>query len=1179
MENNDDNKTTSYGNSDINKTETYQNSENQKTTAYQINQKTTAVYHDLQDRGSKSKTHGIGVGDKLTLKDNEEYTIKGIISEGTGEAVIYKVENSNQKTFTLKLYFKFNNPKEEPNVETLNRIKNITDPDILKLYDFGVGADKYQGKYCYEISDFAEGGDLFAVANFKEKYTKDFIENNIVPEILNGIGKLHKFKIYHCDLKPSNIFFKDSNQTDLLIGDYGSAKAFDIETLSEIRKTSTIKGTEAYLAPEQLRGIISEKNDYYSLGIILLHLLYPEQFASDNNMRQVDKQKFEKIVERQYNSRPVVDFNPSYKRLNNLIEGLTIINHINRFGKYEVEKWLKGEEVEVKYITTEISAIQPVKLGYKTIKTDKDLIEVLETRETWWEELFEDEDTYAALKAWIGSYQDISSRKIFDEMIKFYKPFGKDYVKESALRYFDPEREIRIDNHSFNFFTSDNIMNEIEAFIYMLDDIWKITSIEKLRFYFFQFEFLLLQLRKSSNNETKLYFNSLIEKIYAVFGIIQKPIDDLKTEIPTRISSKNEEATYRFLINLFYGFNPKRTFKDSKNQSQRTLDDLGIFFVQNEKAFHDKYLRIEKEIFLQKLNNSKLNSLSRIQFIFHVFKSETNIYIRFKQHEIISHNKCKVYFEYSESLNHFLHFKKIYYKLVSDTHTLDFVTLRYGIFTRPDSFFKSFIHEFKTKLNLTYRELNKIELFAFKKDFNKEYKLAFKVRKIFTIIPCSFLFGLGFYYFIQYLCNRFFLLSDGINPYWSYPFFFITALAFSFLAYGLIWYGVVKKKYFGLYISMFLFISTSVFVLYNISLFYQSKEFQHKCYVESFDPIVTNNIKKIQLYEMLNLLKSRFSITDKTNYIERINFLEKGENIILNSNIPLVRVNFFDPGWLEEWRIIADEVSYGSNIANYLKCNLYSIEETQFKKSFSVTLVANLIEYNSSVGIIIDKKVTLLTRDEITMYTEEDFSDKAKKKVSKEYWFYAIVGENREKGYLESRFIGYNDPHFQGILRWDYSPYGISFIQKPVKYEDAKILDGLERVNLTIHVSNENFQILVNGKVIQNRVENINNPEIGLVFGFKSKLEIKSIVINEIYDDRHKESNDFTLLKPYISNTNSASSFYTDKTMKEQYTADQYENFELLYPDGDFIRIKSQRTNKLLYVREEDCNNIEFFKK
>lgn len=304
----------------------------------------------IEDRHelTNSKAHGIRQGDKIILRGNK-FSITGIISESIDKAVIYKIENESKQTFALKLYFEFSYQKEEPNFETLKRIKEVTDPNILKLHDFGVGADKYQGKYCYEISDFVEGGDLFAVTNFKEKYTKNFIETSIVPEILNGIKKLHEFKIYHCDLKPSNIFYKNSNQTDLLIGDYGSAKAFDLESESEAHITSYFSGTTVFMAPEQVRGIISEKNDYYSFGMILLYLLYPEHLSNDNNISQIDKRKFEKIVERQYNNKPIIDFNPAFKRLNTLIEGLTLFNHINRFGKGEVEKWLHGQENEVKH--------------------------------------------------------------------------------------------------------------------------------------------------------------------------------------------------------------------------------------------------------------------------------------------------------------------------------------------------------------------------------------------------------------------------------------------------------------------------------------------------------------------------------------------------------------------------------------------------------------------------------------------------------------------------------------------------------------------------------------------------------------------------------------------------------------------------------------------------------------
>lgn len=730
----DENKTTTYGNSDINKTETYCNSDNQKTAAYNSNQEATAAYHDMQNKEFKSQTHGIGVGDKLTLR-NSEFTITGIISEGTGEAVIYKVENGSKQTFALKLYFEFSISKEEPNFETLKRIKDITDPDILKLHDFGVGADKYQGKYCYEISDFAEGGDLFAVANFKEKYTKDFIEKSIVPEILNGIRKLHEFKIYHCDLKPSNIFFKDRNQTDLLIGDYGSAKAYDLETIKEIRKTSTVKGTETYLAPEQPRGIISEKNDYYSFGVILLHLLYPEQFSSENNTRQVDKRKFEKIVERQYNSQPVVDLNPSYKRLNNLIEGLTLINHINRFGKNEVEKWLKGEEVEVKYKATEIIAVQPVKLGYATIKADKDFIEILETKNTWWEDLFEDVDTYFALKAWIGSYQDVSSRKIFDEMIHLYKPLGKEYVKEAAIRYFEPNRDIQIDMTLFNFFTTENIQEEVEKYITKLDEIWKITSFEKIRFHLFQLEFSLKQLALTIDGENLILVNSLIEKISSVFGCIPEDFVSRKTQIQKIFVTQNEQESFIILLNLFYSFNKNRTYRDTRNRSFENIQDIALSYSINEELFHNKFCKAELIVYLSKKNLADIKHNDFAEFLFCVFRDhfKSDIYVEsvnFKEHRVI------VSYNFNKSLTEFLTSKGISKTVLVRGSHRD-IELNTKLIPSGKNIYSNFISEIYKVYSINEQSFEKNSLVTARSAINKYTKEFKKSQSKFANAFCS----------------------------------------------------------------------------------------------------------------------------------------------------------------------------------------------------------------------------------------------------------------------------------------------------------------------------------------------------------------------------------------------------------------------------------------------------------
>lgn len=592
---------------------------------------TTSSYAEPSAAGFASKTHGIGVGDDIYLHQRK-LKVNGIISAGTSEAIIYRVEDDLRNSLAVKLYFEFNNPMEEPNGETLERIKGIDDPDILRLHDFGVGADKYLGKYCFEICDFAEGGDLFSVENLRTHYTLDHLQRVLIPEIFSGIRKLHSYRIYHCDLKPWNVLYLDGDRTNIVIGDYGSGKVFDMTAEQDIRKTSTVKGTEIYLAPEQSRGIISEKNDYYSFGIILLHLLYPESIAHDNDFRRASKQKFERIVERQYNSMPIIDFDPRWRRVNTLIEGLTLLNHVNRWGRTEVESWLRGEDHEVKYRVSDSGNIHPVKLGYATINSAKDLIYVLETYPTAYDDLIEDPDTYTTVKSWIDSYRDIPTRKAFDKMVRFYQPQGREYVREAVLRFFQPERSITIDTVSFKFFAAVDIHKEVEAFVAQLDKIWKFTPLQKLRFYLFQLEFSLRQLEQGDRHDTAS-IRTLVKKLYSAFALVAGSFDAFTTEIPrafsryriNRIDPATEEDSLRLLLNLFYTFNPSRGFRDQTNRSINTLRELALFFLQNESLFTDKFIVAEKNYFLDRIGNNRLINEEYLSFVFGVFTPEKTI--------------------------------------------------------------------------------------------------------------------------------------------------------------------------------------------------------------------------------------------------------------------------------------------------------------------------------------------------------------------------------------------------------------------------------------------------------------------------------------------------------------------------------------------------------------------------
>ena len=1177
----DDNKTTSYGNSDINKTETYGNSENQKTTAYSTNQEATAAYHDLQNKEFKSKTHGIGVGDKLTLR-NTEFSITGIISEGTGEAVIYKIENGSKQTFALKLYFEFSNSKEEPNFETLKRIKDITDPDILKLHDFGVGADKYQGKYCYEISDFAEGGDLFAVANFKEKYTKDFIEKNIIPEILNGIRKLHEFKIYHCDLKPSNIFFKDRNQTDLLIGDYGSAKAYDI--LLETNLTDVWKGTKTYFAPEQADGFVGEKNDYHSFGMILAHLLYYEQLCSEDNYRQIELSKFKKVRNRQFHGKNILDFNPNYKRLNTLISGLTLYIAENRWGHIEVEKWLNGEEVEVKYKATESSAVQPVKLGYATITNDKDLIHILETRETWWEDIFEDVDTYFALKAWIGSYQDVSSRKIFDEMIHYYKPFGKEYVKESAIRYFDPEREIRVDMHSFNFFTTENLKEEVDRYIAKLDKIWKFTDIEILRFYFFQLEFSLRQLHESATNDTKKLIFPFIEKLFSNFGVIRRgekeEFKDFKTEIQTKISKKDEAKTFGLFIDVFYSFNPNRKFINLENVSINSLKELGIYYIQNEKDFYEKHAIIEKEKFLEEEKTQAFKALNYSEFIFELFKNESTFNVKLLSMEWNRRNTLIIRYCIEKSLKSFLKRKSLKsgiqdFKLFSET-----IEIKVYPWSTPQRILKTFQEVIAEKHKIILKNIAVHDKQTLKHSFKKQYIKTFKIVDLIITFSISTAIGISLVYFVlSYV--------DSIhNPLLGYSFFksiynyAIIGLSTGLLLTATYFYKYIYRLSITILIALPLIIASVLSIKQGYSDISNIYKFRHNFYLNKFDVIETTPKTSISNKQILNAHYE--SINQFGNDYSPCYRLKNEKSAInIKADIPIVERTFYDPGFFSSWQTQFKEISYMrdgydysakielSDIVEYKKINYYPIK-ISFDAYTSVALDM------SRFGIAVNRYCFLFNNSSLVVEKLSDLPKNEKpKKFNRQY---LIIQRNNSIDFTDS----YNTKNFKTDR-----PQAISRLSLPCDYLANAEFEKDNKYKICIYCFERSLLIEVNSKrVLSKEITWDNDYSIftdafSLIFEPKANFKMSNLKLSTIKDygryDKRKDGKDHKYIS-IIGKANESFKILDNNHAYLNTIVKKDSSVEILYLDNGFYKIRQKQTNQIGWCKESYLKNVDWDK-
>lgn len=194
-------------------------------------------------------------------------------SSSWGNAV-FKVKPQNKdKMYVLKCFPKIESglqklifKREIEALRTLNACEGIVKirDSSTELYPFG--NESYGGI----LMDYVPGETLDHI-NWN-KYTQ-LQKYGICLQILQAVNNAHSNNVIHRDLKPSNIIY-DKYTDKITLIDFGTCK---IKTVMDSETTMPLF-SEGYSAPELLSGkFITEKCDYYSLGIIMTEILISDE--------------------------------------------------------------------------------------------------------------------------------------------------------------------------------------------------------------------------------------------------------------------------------------------------------------------------------------------------------------------------------------------------------------------------------------------------------------------------------------------------------------------------------------------------------------------------------------------------------------------------------------------------------------------------------------------------------------------------------------------------------------------------------------------------------------------------------------------------------------------------------------------------------------------------------------
>jgi serine/threonine-protein kinase len=151
---------------------------------------------------------------------------------------------------------------------------SINHPGIVEIYDVGWHTDGSAYFAMKLLDGDSLGKRLKATGPMPEE-----LAATIARQVASALVAAHARGIVHRDLKPDNIVLVADDEVTIgeraILLDFGIAKLFGDQPLSQRTRTGMMMGTPDYMSPEQCRGAgeVDHRTDVYALGCILFEML------------------------------------------------------------------------------------------------------------------------------------------------------------------------------------------------------------------------------------------------------------------------------------------------------------------------------------------------------------------------------------------------------------------------------------------------------------------------------------------------------------------------------------------------------------------------------------------------------------------------------------------------------------------------------------------------------------------------------------------------------------------------------------------------------------------------------------------------------------------------------------------------------------------------------------------